>query len=92
MDSYPGHSREWINFSGNKLCTVRINAPKVHNCPGRFLLASVRPDLPPKALLGPDADLFEFGVEAARDKVVVAQAKGTLVPGEGDVGSETTYK
>ena len=45
----------------------------IHNCPGRFLLSGVRPDLPPKALLGPDAELFEFDVEAARDKVVVAR-------------------
>ena len=49
------------------------NWKPIRNCPGRFLLASVRPDLPPKALLGPDAELFEFDVEAARDKVVVAQ-------------------
>ena len=52
---------------------ITWNWKPIRNCPGRFLLASVRPDLPPKALLGPDVELFEFDVEAARDKVVIAQ-------------------
>lgn len=45
----------------------------MRHCPGRFLLAGVRRDLPPEDLLGPGAELFEFDVEAARDKVLVAQ-------------------
>jgi len=45
----------------------------MRHCPGRFLLAGVRPDLTPEALLGTDAELFEFDVAAARDKVVIAQ-------------------
>ena len=49
------------------------NWKPIRNCPGRFLPVNIRPDLPPKALLGPEPELFEFDVEAARDTVVIAQ-------------------
>ena len=51
---------------------IQRNWKPIRNCPGRFLLVGVRPDLPPEAVVGP-AELLEFHVEAARDTVVVAQ-------------------
>jgi hypothetical protein len=45
----------------------------IRNCPGRFVLSGVRSDLPPEGLVGPEAELFEFDVEAARDTVIVAR-------------------
>ena len=52
---------------------MRWNWKPMRDCPGRFLLSHPRRDLLPKALLGPDAELFEFEIETARDTVVVAK-------------------
>lgn len=52
---------------------TKWNWKPIRNCPGRFLLSGVRSDLPPEALVGPETGLFEFYVETARDKVMVAQ-------------------
>ena len=45
----------------------------IRNCPGRYTLSAAPPDITPEDLLGPGVRLREFQVEAARDKVVVAQ-------------------
>jgi hypothetical protein len=59
---------------------IKWNWKPMRRCPGRFLLAGLRRDLSPEALLGPDAEIFEFDVETARDKVVVAQLdRGGLI-------------
>jgi hypothetical protein len=49
------------------------NWKPVRNCPGRFVLSGIRPDLPPGDVVGPEAELFELDVEAARDTVIVAR-------------------
>jgi hypothetical protein len=52
----------------------------IRNCPGRYVLSAVSSDLAPEDLLGPRVQLREFQVEAARDKVVVAQLdKGGVI-------------
>jgi hypothetical protein len=45
----------------------------IRNCPGRFILQGVPPDLSPRAVAGGAAELSEFSVEGVRDKVVVAR-------------------
>ena len=52
---------------------IQWNWKPIRNCPGRFLLVGVRPDLPPESVVGPVATLLEFHVEGARDMVVVAR-------------------
>lgn len=52
---------------------MQWNWKPIRNCPGRFVLVDARPDLPLEAVVGPAAELLEFHVEAARDKVVVAR-------------------
>jgi hypothetical protein len=52
---------------------IQWNWKPIRNCPGRFVLVGVRPDLPPEAVVGPAAELSEFHVETARDYVVVAR-------------------
>ncbi len=52
---------------------ITWNWKPIRNCPGRFLLVNVRPDLPPEAVVGPAAALLQFHVEAAPDIVVVAR-------------------
>jgi hypothetical protein len=52
---------------------IERNWKPIRNCPGRFLLVGVRPDLTPEAVVGPAEELLEFHVEAARDRVVVAR-------------------
>ena len=52
---------------------IQRNWKPIRNCPGRFLLVGVPPDLLPEAVVGPAAELLEFHVEAARDTVVVAR-------------------
>ncbi len=52
---------------------LKWNRKPIRNCPGRFLLVNVRPELSPEAVVGPAAAILEFRVEAARDRVVVAR-------------------
>ena len=52
---------------------IQWNWKPIRNCPGRFVLSGVRSDLPPENVVGPEAELFEFDVEAARDKVLVSR-------------------
>ncbi len=47
----------------------------IRNCPGRFILHGVQPDLLPEAVAGGAAELSELSVEGVRDKVVVARLK-----------------
>ncbi len=55
---------------------TRWNWKPIRNCPGRFKLVGVQPDLPPHAVTGPAATSSEFHVETARDRVVVARLDG----------------
>ena len=52
---------------------IKFNWKPIRNCPGRFLLVGVRPDLPPEAVVGPATELLEFHVEAARDTVMITR-------------------
>ena len=52
---------------------IQWNWKPIRNCPGRFMLVGVQPDLPPEAVVGPVAELLEFHVDAARDSIVVAR-------------------
>jgi hypothetical protein len=45
----------------------------IRNCPGRYKLVNVPPDLPIEALVGTDADMTEFSVETASDRVAVVR-------------------
>jgi hypothetical protein len=45
----------------------------IPNCPGRFVLAGTAANLSPRTLVGPEVELHEFNVPAARDTVVVAR-------------------
>lgn len=45
----------------------------IRNCPGRYVLTDVSPSLPFEALIGHEAKVREFHVEAARDTVLVAR-------------------
>jgi hypothetical protein len=52
----------------------------IRNCPGRYRLVDVPPDLPIEALVGADADVTEFTVETAPDRVaVVRMDKGGVI-------------
>jgi hypothetical protein len=55
---------------------IQWNWKPIRNCPGRFLLVGVQPDLPPETIVGRAAELLEFHVETARDKVVIARLDG----------------
>lgn len=48
----------------------------IRNCPGRYVLRGVAADFPPEALLGEGADLSDYDVETARDRVIVALFSG----------------
>ncbi len=48
----------------------------IRNCPGRFKLVGVNPDLPPEVLLAPGARLLELHSKAAPDTVIVARVEG----------------
>jgi len=48
----------------------------IRHCPGRFILSGASADLPPESLLEPGAELSEFIVPAARDRVIVALLDG----------------
>ena len=51
----------------------------LHNCPGRYKLVNVRPDLPGE-VLGADADLSEHTVKTAPDRVIVVRIdRGGLI-------------
>jgi len=59
---------------------TRSSWKPIRNCPGRYILSAVPSDIAPEDLLGPGVQMAEFQVEAARDKVVVAQLdKGGLI-------------
>jgi hypothetical protein len=44
----------------------------IRNCPGRYVLQDVRPDLSIKDLLGSDAEVRTFHVDGARDEVLIS--------------------
>lgn len=48
----------------------------IAHCPGRFVLDGAAPNLGPRDLVGPEIEVREFRVDAARDTVVVAQLTG----------------
>ena len=48
----------------------------IRNCPGRFVIRTHVADLSPRKLLGPDVEIHEFNVAAARDTVLVARIGG----------------
>lgn len=45
----------------------------IRNCPGRYICTDCPPDLSTQALLGANSRLYEFSVEKARDRVVIAR-------------------
>jgi hypothetical protein len=45
----------------------------IRNCPGRFVLVNAALNLSLSELVGPDVEVSEFQVEAARDTVLVAR-------------------
>ncbi len=56
--------------------TAKWDIRPIHNCPGRFVIRTQVPDLYPRELLGPDVEIHEFNVAAARDTVLVARLGG----------------
>lgn len=52
----------------------------IRNCPGRYRLVDVPPDLPIEALVGTDGDMAEFSVDTAPDRVIVVRMdRGGLI-------------
>lgn len=52
----------------------------IRNCPGRYVLDAARDDLRPQEVLGDEAAVKEYCVEAARDAVLVVRlSEGGLI-------------
>ena len=48
----------------------------IRNCPGRFIIHNAPAELTPRSLLGSEAAIQTFKVNAARDTVLVARIEG----------------
>ena len=60
----------------------------IPNCPGRFVLRDAPSEVHPRDLVGPDVELCEFRVDAARDTVVVGELEdGALISYRRPAGS-----
>jgi hypothetical protein len=60
----------------------------IKNCPGRLVLSRPAPNVAPQDLAGPDIEVREYRVPAARDAVIVAQlADGGLISYRREDGS-----
>jgi len=44
----------------------------IRHCPGRYVLRNAPPELAIEAILGPDIEIREYRVAAAKDRVLVA--------------------
>ena len=58
----------------------RFELRPIRNCPGRFIVHNVTPELTPRDLLGGEAQIHSFNVLSARDTVLVVRLdRGGLI-------------
>lgn len=58
----------------------RFELRPIRNCPGRFIVHNVTPELTPRELLGSEAEIHAFNVSSARDAVLVVRLdRGGLI-------------